>query len=87
MCVSLSSVCVEKSPPRAHTRRLSPLKTAPWIMKYSLRRRPSDCQHGHLTNFTETHLKSERSGPPSEEQSGVIVVLLVSLFIVIIILF
>lgn len=69
--MSVCQVCAWKKARRSHTHAVSsPLKTAAWIMKYSQRHRPSDCQHGHLTNFTETHLKSERSGPPSEQQSG-----------------
>lgn len=32
-------------------------------MKYSHIRCPSDCQHGHLTNFSESHHKTQRAGP------------------------
>lgn len=60
-------MCAEK----ARSNQLTPSlpENTPWIMKYSHMRCPSDCQHGHLTNFSETHPKTQRAGPPSEPQT------------------
>lgn len=59
---------MEKARSNQHTHPVSP-KTPPRIMKYSHRRCPSDCQHGHLTNFSETHHKTQRAGPPCEPRT------------------
>lgn len=80
VCQSVMCARGESTQQSAHTPRLPP-KNTPWIMKYSHRRCPSDCQHGHLTNFSETHPKAQRAGPPSEPQTGVIVVPLFAFFL------
>lgn len=79
VCQSVMCARGESTQQSAHTPHLPP-KTPRWIMKYSHRRCPSDCQHGHLTNFSETHPKAQRAGPPSEPQTEVIVVPLFAFF-------
>lgn len=81
VCQSVMCARGESTQQSAHTPRLPP-KTPRWIMKYSHRRCSSDCQHGHLTNFSETHPKAQRAGPPSEPQTGVIVVPLFAFFLI-----
>lgn len=47
-------------------------------LQYLSLRCPSDCQHGHLTNFSETHHKTQRAGPPSDPQADRVIVVIIS---------
>ena len=64
--MSISQVCVRRKPAAISSHPVFP-KNTPRIMKYSHIRCPSDCQHGHLTNSSESHPQKQ---PPSAPQTA-----------------